>query len=185
MSFRRHLPRIVLVVAAAASIATSSTSWFIEKTEPLEQVNLDDRAPTSVHAIQATIDTGEDEPKSRGGEVQVAIDLSDRGTGGGQSADVDVELRSATREGEIDHQVFTVPPGGRTSGRLTLLAWPVCETRTCTEDFMLTVRRLPAQGGPTIEISGLVYADFSADGASEPPRGAGIMLGAVHIGPVP
>ena len=184
MSFRRHLPRIVLVVAAAASIATSSTSWFIEKTAPLTQVNLDDRMPMTVLAIQATIDTGEDEPESRGGEVQVAIDLADRSTGGGLSAEVDVELRSVARGEEIDHQVLTVPPEGRASGRLTLLAWPECTTRTCTEDFTLTVRRLSAQG-PTIEISGVVYTDFSADGASEPPRGAGIMLGVTNIGPVP
>jgi hypothetical protein len=185
MSFRRHLPRIVLAAAAVASIATSSIQWFIDRSEPLPQLDLDDREPTTMYAIQGILDTGEDEPRSRGGEVQVSIDLSARDATGAQPATVEVDLRSVARDSEIDHQVFTVAPGGRVSGRLTLLAWPECMARSCTEDFTLTVRRQPAQGGPTTEVSGTVYIDFSADGASEPPPGAGLILGVTSLGPVP
>ena len=185
MSLRRLLPHIVIAAAATASIATSSISWFTDETVVLEQIALDDRAPTTMYAIQATIDTGEDEPRARGGEVQVSLDLSALAATGVQLASVEVDLRSATREGEIDHQVFTVAPGGRITGRLTLVAWPDCAARSCTEDFTLTLRRVPATGGPTIEITGSVYADFSADGASEPPPGAGILLGVTSLGPVP
>jgi hypothetical protein len=185
MSLRRYLPRIVIAAAAAASIATSAITYSLEETVALEPVVLDAQAPTSTYAIQATVETGEDSPEPRSGEVMVSFDLSGRVVPDVMSSQVEVELRSAAREDEVARELFTVPSGGRVSGHLTLEAWAGCASRSCIEDFTLTVRLLPAADRLPVDVTGSVHAQFSAFDSREPPPGSDIVIDVTPLGPVP
>jgi hypothetical protein len=176
-----------MAVAAAASIATTELWWLVEQTADLEPIALDDGNPSTMYAIRATVDTGADNqsPSSGGGEVQVTLDLAPRDGTGVKPAQVEVELRSATREGVADSQIITVAPGGPITGYLRLDPWTDCMSRSCTEDFTLTLRRLPAEGDPIVDVTGSIQLSFSAPGASDPPRGAGVVVDVTNLGPVP
>jgi hypothetical protein len=186
MSLRRHLPRIVLAAAAAATIATSPATnpWFLGAGESLEPFALDDVEPTRVLAIEAVVGTGEQAAFGTDGGVRVTLELSARDVTGVRPAEVEVELRSEDRAAERDRQIVTVVPGGRTSVALELPAWLECEARTCTEDFTVTLRRVPAEEDPIVDVTGLVRVDFSAEGPAEPPD-ADLLLDVTDLGPVP
>ncbi len=191
MSLRTILPRVVLAAAAAASIATSQLWWTLEEMALLEPVALEDRAPTSAYAIQATVETpyrgcaDSNGEMTVCGDLQVSFDLSVRDVTGVLSAQVEVELRSLTNDSEGVSQLFTVGPGAPTTGHLSVSAWSECASGSCTEDFTLTLRRRPASGDPVVEVTGSVRARTQGPESSEPPAGARIALDVTNLGPVP
>jgi hypothetical protein len=140
-----------------------------------------------MYAIQAAVDTGMDtrDPAGRPGELQVRLELSARDATGVQPAKVEVELRSVTREGVGESQLVTVGSGAPSSLYLRLEPWADCMSRSCTEDFTLTLRRQPVEGDPVVDVTGSVQVSFSGPGASDPPRGAGVVVDVTSLGPTP
>jgi hypothetical protein len=183
MKLRRHLPRIVLAVAAAASVATSYVNqWSVEATATLASITIDDPQAASVQKIQAVATSGDLPPRDPFGTITVSLVLSAPAVEGAPFAEVDVELRADARAGEIDRRIVTIPPSGRTEVELQLPGWIECGSQTCSEDYTLTLRRVPAGAASSITVSGKVEVSFGDDGSSERPSGASLEVNVVDRG---
>ncbi len=183
MKLRSHLPRIVLAVAAAASVATSYVNqWSLDATTTLEPITIDDSQPVRVQAIQAVATSGDLPPQAPFGGVTVSLVLSAPVVEGARFAEVDVELRADAHAGEVDRRIVTIPPSGRAEVELQVPGWIECGSRTCTEDYTLTLRHVPADAASSITVSGTVSASFGDEGSTERPPGAGIEVNVVDLG---
>ncbi len=192
MSFPRHLPLLAIAGAMATSTACDTSLWFLDASEPVGSTLIDDATPMNVRAIQAVVNSGDDPPDAPAGSMIVNVRLSAPIVTGAPLAVIDVDLRSDARPHESDRRIVTIPPTGEKGIELELPAWTECGSRTCTEDYTLTLRRVPADGDPPISISGNILARFSAegpdhegDGVIDPPSGASLEVGVTDLGPAP
>jgi hypothetical protein len=193
MSFPTHLPLLVVAGAVATSTACVDTSlWFLDASEPLGSTVIDDSKPTNVRAIQAVVNSGDDPPDAPAGSMIVNVTLSAPIVTGAPLAVIDIDLRSNARLHESDRRIVTIPPTGMKGIQLELPAWTECASRTCTEDYTLTLRRVPADGDPLINLSGNILARFRAEGPDyegddtiEPPSGASLEVDVMDLGSAP
>ena len=183
MSIRKNLARLVLVLGAGASIATSRMQeplWRISDPTPLLTHVLDDQLSTSRHAIQAVL-------RSRSrldglvGDATVRIDLRARDVSGVRPTELLIVL--STPDGLVDREVVALAPGESRVVELLLPLWTDCESDLCVEDLDLSVTRTNLADDPVVDVSGTVEADASGLGGT-PPVGTTITVDATSLGPI-
>ena len=186
MSAGKYLVRLVLPVAALASIATSQVSndWFLDENAALDALALDDPGPTRTIAIQGVLTSREPLIAPRGG-VLVHLELRARDVTGVRPAEVTAVLASERRPLDAERQVISVVPGGVTVVDLLLPAWMDCGAQPCIEDFTLSLRRTALDEDPIVDVTGTVTFEMSGDGGDIPPSGTQLELDVSDLGPVP
>jgi len=186
MSTGKHLPRIVLAVAALASIATSQVlnEWFLDQRATVDPLALDDVDPLGTLAIQGVL-RSQQSLLVLDGSMNVRLELRARDVTGVRAAEVVAVLTSDARSFDTHREVVSIPPGGIATVNLFLPAWRDCASELCTENYTVTLRRTALADDPIIDVTGTATIEVHGDDGEVPPPGTLLELDVTDIGPVP
>jgi hypothetical protein len=184
MSVRRHVPRLVLVTAALASIATQPVipEWVLDQQAPFEAQILDDPEPTRTIALQGVLSSSQ-ALSSINGSVSVHLELRARDVSGVHGAEVTVTLNSAGRVPES--RILRIPPGGTAIVDLFQPAFERCATEMCVEDYTLSIRRTALADDPIVDVTGQIAIEAHGIDGDVPPPGTLLDLDVTDLGPQP
>ena len=149
MNARTWLPRVVLCVAAAASIATSKAPVDLVPldTRPLPEATLDTQTPIRRWAILAELRTNV--------EGAITVEVLPRGQTQARAAEVIVRMHLAGEDGAADmiESVFLQPDG---TGQVFVdkLAWRGCPSESCIAELELSIELANPQSGDLVQIGG-------------------------------
>lgn len=185
MSVRRWFVRLVLVVAVLASIATSAPlRWTLLDSVPIEELTLDDAAPTRTFAIHGSL-TSQDALYVGQEVARLHVELQTRNEANARAAEVIVTFTLNAEVVESKQQVVGVLPGIMTSVDLELPAWVDCDAAPCSQDYTVTLQRRALVDDPRVDISGQIEIEATGDDSDSPPPGVALELDITDLGPAP
>lgn len=171
--------RLILAVAAAASIATSQApaQWNAGATGEIDPIVLDAQRTKATYSIITDV-AGPGPYPDLYGILEAQIKLRNVGSLIG-SVQLRITLRSTTNPALETIEYVTVPTAWEQRADLPLFSH--CSTPPCEESFEMTVELIDTAMAPSIEIGGLVYSSSFGDDYSQEHK----TQMAIDVSPVP